>query len=279
LDELYGLPPEEFTARRKELVAAARKRGDADGARLIGAARRPTAAAWVVNLLVRRDDTARRRLSDLGDELRAAHAAMDGLRIRESTAAQRKLIDALVRAGFTAAGQAEPPAALRDDVTATLQAAVADPDVAARLGRLTTAERWSGFADFGTTSAVAGPSHRAAPTQQQADVSAEPDASAGRELAAARDRREATSVELAAAQAARAEAEDVVAEREGRLATARRRYEQLLETLNAAEHEVNTAEADLDAARKSASGTEHRVGNAATEHAAAEAALAALGDD
>lgn len=279
VDELYGLPPKEFTARRKELVAAARKRGDADGAKLIGAARRPTTAAWVVNLLVRHDDTARRRLGDLGAELRAAHAAMDGLRIRESTAAQRKLIDALVRAAFAAAGQAEPAAALRDDVTATLQAAVADPDVAARLGRLTTAERWSGFADFGTTSAVAGPSRRAAPTPQRTDVSTEPDASAGRELAAARDRRDATSVELGAAQAARADADEVVADREGKLATARRRYEQLLETLNAAEHDVNSAEVELDAARQSASGTARRVEDAASDLAAAEAELAALRDE
>ena len=46
-------------ARRKELVAAAKKRGDADAAKVIGAARRPTTAAWVVNVLVRADATAR----------------------------------------------------------------------------------------------------------------------------------------------------------------------------------------------------------------------------
>jgi hypothetical protein len=42
-----------------------------------------------------------------------------------------------------------PSAALRDDVADTLQAAIADPNVTARLGRLTKAERWSGFAEFG----------------------------------------------------------------------------------------------------------------------------------
>ncbi|MDT5213828.1 MAG: hypothetical protein QOK18_2067, partial [Mycobacterium sp.] len=65
IDTLYGVPPEEFMALRKELVAAAKKRGDADAAKLIGAARRPTAAAWVVNLLVRHDLTAKPRLSEL----------------------------------------------------------------------------------------------------------------------------------------------------------------------------------------------------------------------
>jgi hypothetical protein len=279
LDELYGLPPEEFTARRKELVAAARKHGSADAAKVIAAARRPTAAAWVVNLLVRRDATARRRLSDLGDQLRAAHADMDGSRIRESTAAQRKLIDELARAAFAEAGLSNPSTALRDDVTGTLQAAVADPDVAAQLGRLTTAERWSGFGDFGMTSAVAaGTSRRAAP-KQPSKSAAEPPSPTGRELAAAKERRAAAVDEVTAAQAARAEADEVVASLEGKVATARRRYEKLLETLNAAEHEVNTADAELDAARTSATGAASREEDAATDLAAAEAALAALTDE
>lgn len=49
VEDLYGVPPEDFLARRKELVAAAKKRGDAEAAASIGAARRPTTAAWVVN--------------------------------------------------------------------------------------------------------------------------------------------------------------------------------------------------------------------------------------
>ena len=49
---------------------------------------------------------------------------------------------------------ADPSAAQRDDITGTLQAAIADPDVAARIGRLTKPERWSGFAEFGDSTAV-----------------------------------------------------------------------------------------------------------------------------
>jgi hypothetical protein len=41
-----------------------------------------------------------------------------------------------------------PSAALREDVIGTLQAAIADPDVAAELGRLSKAEQWSGFGGF-----------------------------------------------------------------------------------------------------------------------------------
>ena len=122
-----------------------KKRGDAEAAKRIGAARRPTTAAWVVNALVAADGPPRSRLRDLGEQLRAAHAAMDGAEIRELSAAQRKLVDELVRTGFAAAGMSQPSAALRDDVVGTLQAAVADPDVAARLGPLEKAERWSGL--------------------------------------------------------------------------------------------------------------------------------------
>ena len=108
VDELYGVAPEDFLARRKELAAAAKKRGDADAAKLIAAARRPTRAAWVVNVLVRADDSARNRLHDLSDRLRAAHAAMDGAKIRELTSTQRRLIDDLVRVGLHRGGHRGP---------------------------------------------------------------------------------------------------------------------------------------------------------------------------
>ena len=153
LDVLYAAKPEDFTALRTKLAAEAKKRGDADTAKQITAARRPTTAAHVVNLLVLNDASARGRLTDLGERLRAAHAGMDGSQIRELTAQQRRLIDELARAAFEEA-DLRPTAALRDDVTATLQAAIADPEVAARLGRLAKAEQWSGFGEFGDTTIV-----------------------------------------------------------------------------------------------------------------------------
>jgi hypothetical protein len=246
LERLYGVPPEEFMALRKELVAAAKKRGDADAAKLIGAARRPTAAAWVVNLLVRHDLTAKPRLSELTEALRAAHSAMDGSRIRELTAVQRKLLDALVRSGFAAAGYADATAALRNDVTDTLQAAIADPDVAARLGRLEKAERWSGFGDFGETSAVATPSSKMPAASAEDGPPASDDAAAARERVAAARR----DVEIA--ERAHAVSADVLADRTTELTTARRRYEKLLESLNAAERVLGSADDDHAAAEEAA---------------------------
>ena len=108
----------------------------------------------MVNRLALSHAKAKQRLTELGERLRAAHAAMDGERIRELTAEQRGLIDELARTAFDAAETTDPSAALRDDVTGTLQAAIADPDVATRLGRLVKAEQWSGFGDFGFTAAI-----------------------------------------------------------------------------------------------------------------------------
>jgi hypothetical protein len=248
VERLYGVPPEEFMALRKQLVAAAKQRGDADAAKLIGAARRPTAAAWVVNLLVRRDETARPRLGELTEALRAAHSAMDGSRIRELTSTQRKLIDTLVRAGLAAAGYADATAAMRNDVTDTLQAAIADPDVAARLGRLEKAERWSGFGDFGETSAVATPSSKKPKAPGRVVEPAPTDADA----AAARERIAAARRDVEIAERAHAVSADVLAERTTELTTARRRYEKLLESLNAAERVLGSADDNHAAAEEAA---------------------------
>lgn len=228
LDALYGVPPEEFTALRKELATAAKGRGDGEAARLIAAARRPTTAAWVVNELVRADPTAKVRLAELTAQLRAAHAAMDGARIRELSTAQRKLVSQLARTGFAAAGISDPSAAIREDVTGTLQAAIADPEVAAQLGRLQKAQEWSGFGDFGAPAGV-----------RTLRRTSEPEPRVDRR--AVEKRRRA----LAVAERARGDALAAVSERTTALATARRRYEDVLHTLSAAEQAVANAEQQL----------------------------------
>lgn len=279
LDTLYGVRPEEFTALRKELVAAARKRGDAEAAKAIAAARRPTVAAWVVNHLVRADPSAQRRMSELSDALRAAHSEMDGPRIRELTSAHRRLVHELAGAAFAAADVAVVSAALRDDVTATLQAAIADADVAGRLGRLAKAEQWSGFGDFGASSAVVSSPPRSAspssgtPRPAQSD-SAGPSAA---DLETARQRRDAAAAEVLLARAAHDTARDTVAERETAVATARRRYEELLEKLHVAEHEVDAADGALDAANRAARAATDRVEAATADLDGAQAALDELG--
>src|SRR5258705_5802197 len=238
LDELYEVKQEEFTALRTKLAAAAKKRGDADTAKKISAARKPTTAAWVVNRLALRNHDIRTRLADLGERLKDAHAAMDGEAIRALSAEQRRLVDAVARAAFEEAELADPTAALRDDVTATLQAAIADPDVASRLGRLTKAERWSGFGEFGDTAMVFTATRKATGRKEPAE---QPKRDDKRD-----DKREKARAAVAAAERAKAEADAALTELQSDLATARMRRDDARRRLRDAEDALTAAEDAYD---------------------------------
>ena len=248
LDELYTVKPEEFTALRSDLAAAAKKRGDAAAAKRISAARRPTTAAWVVNRLVGSNDDVKRSLTDLGERLRAAHAAMDGAAIRALSAEQRSLVEELARAAFDGADMTNPSATVREDVVSTLQAAVADPEVAERLGRLAKAEQWSGFGDFGATTAVLSSargqdrSKPARPSQRRSDErqrdkgrSPSDDAKDAKETA---ERKAA----LAAAERAKGDADNALSDRQSDLAVARLRRDEMRKRLSDAEGALAAAE-------------------------------------
>jgi hypothetical protein len=131
--ELYGSDPGGFTERRSALAAQARAAGDRPAAKEIASLRKPTRSAWMINQLVRTDPGVAERLVQLGDELRAAAAALDGTKIRELSQARRRMVDTLIRQALQQAGEEAPSAALREDLTATFGAAVADPQVAREL--------------------------------------------------------------------------------------------------------------------------------------------------
>ena len=241
LDELFAAKPEDFTALRTKLAAAAKGRGDADAAKRIAAVRKPTTAAWVVNRLVVGDKNVKERVDDLRERLRAAHAEMDGERIRGLSTEQRRLVDELAKAGFSEASLADPPAALRDDVIGTLQAAVADPDVAARLGRLAKAERWSGFGEFGDTAMVFTATRREKPTPKPAKPVKEQPRD---------DKRVKARADLAAAERAKAEADDALSELQSDLATARLRQQDARRRLQEADRGLSAAEDAYDKAKQ-----------------------------
>jgi hypothetical protein len=145
--ELYASDPEAFTERRAVLAAQARAAGERSAAKEIAGLRKPTRSAWVINQLVRADPSVPSRLAALGDELRAAEAALDGEGIRELSLARRQLIDALLQQALQVPGQAALSAALQEEVAATFGAALADPQVAEQLaaGTLLRAAHWAGF--------------------------------------------------------------------------------------------------------------------------------------
>ena len=145
--ELYSCDPGEFIERRSGLTARARAAGDAALAKQIARLRKPTRSAWILNQLVRSAPDVTSQLAMLGDELRAAQRSLDGAAIRELSLRRRQLIDALTRQAFTLSGQQSPAPMLKDEVTATLNAALADPQFNEQLqaGALDRAARRDGF--------------------------------------------------------------------------------------------------------------------------------------
>jgi hypothetical protein len=128
----------------------------------------------VVNRLARADPGAPEKLAELAAALRAAQEAGHGPRLRELSAARGSLVDALAAQALAVAEVADPPPSLRLEVTQTLTAAIADPEVAADFaaGTLTHAVQWSGF---GVLPAEAGAAEDTAP-DEAAQLAEEPEA-------------------------------------------------------------------------------------------------------
>ncbi len=139
--ELFTVPPEEFVARRDQLVRELRQAGDKAAAGEVKALRRPTVAAWAVNQLAARHPEELSELVALGERLREAHGALlEGAgtaSIREITTEQRRLVAELTDTAVGLLGKAGE--AQRDAIGHTLDAAVADPAQGelVRAGRLT----------------------------------------------------------------------------------------------------------------------------------------------
>ncbi|MGI8589696.1 MAG: hypothetical protein ACR2M5_01700 [Nakamurella sp.] len=147
VDELYSNPMSEFTARRKTLAAAAKKAGDTEAAAHILGLRKPTLAADTVNRLVRVARTEIDELLVLGCRLREAEKALDGPELRKLSGRRRQLVNDLARLAFDITDQPAPSASVREGVISTLNAALADEDIADMLlsGALVTQARWDGF--------------------------------------------------------------------------------------------------------------------------------------
>ena len=274
--ELYEADPDEFTQRRQDLADRAREAGQPAVAKQIAGLRKPTRSAWVVNRLVRADPQVTSRLAALAAELRDG-PSMDGTKIRELTAARSRLVDELTRQALQVSDLPAPPAALREEVTATLDAAIADPEVAANLGTLVRAAHWAGFGlDPMTSFPAAAPSPSARktptaparpraprpaqpPTLEPPETPAPPDPA---EAAAERDRRRQEKIhdaERAVAEAhetaesanlAEQDLEDTVRRLEAELADARQRLADARRQSYRAESRQRRANAELGRLRE-----------------------------
>ncbi|HTQ91344.1 MAG TPA: hypothetical protein VMK84_17800 [Streptosporangiaceae bacterium] len=214
--ELYTADPDGFTARRSELAERARDAGEPAAAKKITALRKPTRSAWVVNRLVRSDPEVRSRLDGLAADLLDASG---GSRLRELTAARARLVDELTRAALE--GLPAPPASLREEVTATLDAAIADPGVAASLGTLVRAARYAGFGAFAP--AADGPAPPPRKTKAPAEPAAEREARRQEKIKEAERAVSDADRDLESAISAERDLEDSVRRLEAELAEARQR--------------------------------------------------------
>ncbi|MER6974008.1 hypothetical protein ABT304_23305 [Nocardioides sp. NPDC000445] len=156
--ELYGLPLADFTPERDARVKSLK------GTPLAGpvkALKKPSTAAWVVNLLVRYETEQVEQVISVGALLREAQTGMDAAQLRELTKQRRQLTAAVTtRArGLAREHGLRVTEAVATQVEATLTAAMIDESAAqaVRSGLLVSALAATGVDAVNTASAVALP--------------------------------------------------------------------------------------------------------------------------
>jgi hypothetical protein len=199
--ELYALPLDEFTKARNDRAADARASGDRELAERIKELRKPSAAAWAVNMLSRHRVDEVAQLLELGASLRQAQSELDADELRELGSQRQKLVAAVVRQARSVAaelGSSIGPAAA-DEVGQTLQAALADPVAAEAVtaGLLTRALIPSGWGPIDVDGSIAVPS-RTGHTAKVTDIAARQREKATRRLEAAEELLEKREAEAAA---------------------------------------------------------------------------------
>lgn len=160
-DELYGLPPAEFTAARNARARELKDTKDAELAKRVLELRKPSPAAWGVNLLARQRPDELAQLAGLGEAMREATEGLDRAQLAELTAQRRQLVSALAREAASLASEYHHnlTAGVQEEVAQTLQAALNDGSAAAavRSGRLVRPLVATGVEPVDLTDAVAAP--------------------------------------------------------------------------------------------------------------------------
>jgi len=162
VNQLYGLQPEEFLDARRRLALTTKSAGEPGLAKAIDSVRKPTAAAWAVNQLTRRQPDEIERLATLAASLHDAQERVDGRALKELGRERTKLVDELVRCCARtvkdAGGSLSPAVAnqVRETFVAALASTAATDAVAS--GQLTRALSYAGFGDVDVSEATAAPS-------------------------------------------------------------------------------------------------------------------------
>ena len=255
-EELYALTPGEFTGTRNQWAKQAKADGDKDLAARVTELRKPSMAAWVVNMLVRHRAEEMTQVLEVGASLRQAQENLDGDALRELTRQRRQLTTAVTHQGRMLAGDLgqKVTQAVADQVESTLHAAMVDEQAAAALrsGMLVTTLAATGVGEVDVVDAVAVPSAigltarpRAMPAKKRAELSVVPEPEPEPD-----EGQQAREAERAAAQQAVDEAVAAADEAQKRLRKATKRVKRVeARTLQVAE--------ELEEARRRVAELEH----------------------
>lgn len=251
--ELYVLRPDAFAAARDAAVRKARAEKQTGLARELGALRRPTQSAWLINLLWHAQRADVERYFQLADDLSRAQAQGAVAELQQLTARRRELEDALAGHVHKLAEQEDVSlaASTEREIHETLTAALTLPAVAneMRTGRLLKAATYAGFGTFPDT----------APPGRATAASPPPSRSRGEAPAARPDQQdqeeskrriETARKELEAAAAALAEHESALPAASSHRQELVQQIEQLNAQLRHLKQEVATVERDLLTAKR-----------------------------
>jgi hypothetical protein len=270
-EELYSLPPTEFTGTRNQWAKQTKADGDPELAKRVGELRKPSVSAWVVNMMMRHQGEQMAQVLDLGASLRQAQSDLDGEALRELTRQRRQLTTAVTHQGRTLAAELgqKVTETVADQVQSTLHAAMVDEQAAAavRSGMLVAALAATGVDGADVADAVAVPAAigltarpRSRPAPQRAEradlsVVPEPDPQPDAE-------QKARQAERTAAQEAVDRAMQAADDAQRRLRKATKRVKRIeAGTLQAAD--------ELDQARRRVAELEHALEGLDDEAAAA----------
>ena len=285
-EELYGLPPGEFTGTRNQWAKQTKADGDAALAKRVGELRKPSLAAWVVNMMMRHQGEQMTQVLELGASLRQAQTDLDADALRELTRQRRQLTTAVTQQGRQLArdlGQ-KLTETVADQVQDTLHAAMVDEGAAAavRSGLLVTTLAATGVGDLDVAGAVAVPAAigrtarpRTPPAPPRPGLTVVPDPTPGpdeRELAREQARRAASE----AVDRARAEADEAlrrVGKAKKRVGKVQARTLQAADELEQARRQVAELEHELETLDGDAVAADEKLERAQERYAGAQQAL------
>jgi hypothetical protein len=277
LDRLYGLPLEQFTQARNDLVRRARKEDQGARAARVEELRKPSLPAWVVNQLARRYELDVQRLVKAGEQIAAAQAeAMRGGGADQLLEARRDQQRALQRLAESArqiiSDAGRPVEPNLDRVLSTLHAAALTEEGRALLkqGRMSEELEPPGF------EALAG---AAVPATRRRATKARPAPTAQKPSPAPPPKASRPPKQQDDAQRRREEAQrrrQLAAEARARVRELRTRVRDLEREVRKAQQRAETLRREHEAAEQEREALEHERRSVEEERAAAERALAEL---